>query len=210
MNNPNILSHGALSNIINILTPKPISPTSRRKCWKCIQKEKRFMNKKSALEFIDKELELGITTPHFEIKTKKIKVKKIGEGNFEAKAVAEFHLSCQKSRIEIIKLKWSKMTQDEIKKVEKMTKAIISHEEGHMKIAQKIAKNMSRLITKSGATEKEAKSNLKKEMDDILATLIGELKAEEEKYDSVTDHGRAQSKGPTQGFPGGSDIIIDL
>jgi Bacterial protein of unknown function (DUF922) len=90
------------------------------------------------------------------------------------------------------------LTQKNINAFKEFTKNLKNHEFGHVDIAKKLAAQFSR----EGLTQEQS-SNIQNRLESIIQQA-------HDSYDDVTKHGAEQSKGPTKGFRGGSDVKLDL
>jgi predicted secreted Zn-dependent protease len=84
------------------------------------------------------------------------------------------------------------------------------HEEGHIKVAESVAKQSSRTVKSDAmASPQAARTNLQEKLETHLNEVNKELDDRTTRYDEVTDHGRKQSQGPEHGFPGGKDVVLN-
>lgn len=208
MNNPSILSQTPIANLGNILSQNAISSTDR-KCWKIRRNRKSFKDRIQAIEYIRSNF-LGEAFSFLTSKIGKPIYEEKGEAEIEVKISLTWILDCSKSRINMISISWSKMTESDSKAVDKFHQDLLFHEEGHMIVAKDVASNCSGEITANGKDRNEATSNLQEKLNEKKARTFELLEEQNKKYDEVTDHGRRQSNGPSQGFPGGNDVILSL
>ena len=100
------------------------------------------------------------------------------------------------------------MTDAEKAELKTFLDAIKGHEDGHVKVAKDFGKKISNTHSAIGATEKDAMSNLQKQLEKYQKESGKKLDDRTKLYDEKTDHGATRSLGPQFGFPGGNDAVL--
>ncbi len=77
------------------------------------------------------------------------------------------------------------------------------HVRGRQIIAQRVAGSSNGEISAGAKSERDARAQLRRALNQMTADAQKELMREERVYDSVTEDGMAQDQGPTFGLPGG-------
>jgi predicted secreted Zn-dependent protease len=106
---------------------------------------------------------------------------------------------------------WPNMTSVEKTALQDYMDALLVHEQGHIEVAERFAKDFSqsKTISTNGATPARAEADLKKQALDELNKRRQELEQDEKNYDEKTEHGGQQSKGPEWGYPSGKDVVLE-
>lgn len=82
---------------------------------------------------------------------------------------------------------------------------LLEHAQGHLIVAQRVARSSGGTVQANGASAAQAKTRLEQAIAHMRSDLQKELVREERAYDNVTANGASQSQGPAYGFPGGPD-----
>lgn len=86
--------------------------------------------------------------------------------------------------------------------------ALLAHERGNGIVVERVMNDFSGPISGTGATRGEAIQALRSNIQANESAFQTEANNQEARYDTVTDHGRRQLQGPSEGFPGGDDVEL--
>lgn len=174
--------------------------------------EKKFENCNALVKHFEEVRKQGgliaETIPALKIKDGKIKVSRMPDGKFQAEQNVIWEVDQSKSLTRLPKYTWSNMTDAEKAALKDAMDALRVHEEGHIKVAEDYAREISGSVSADGSTYKEAVKNLRDKIQDSLKEVKAELDKRGFQYDQVTEHGLKQSQGPSKGFPGGKDVYL--
>ncbi len=103
---------------------------------------------------------------------------------------------------------WPNATAAECGALETFMTNLVVHENGHFFVTKQFAHDFSGTQTATGASEGAARQALIESFSKTLLRERSQLLDLQVLYDSVTQHGYAQSKGPASAFPGGTDADL--
>lgn len=98
-------------------------------------------------------------------------------------------------QIIMYRFSWPHMTDVQQQRMREVLALVHNHEKGHVTVAEEFIKKLPEMRVKDWV---KAENEETKDLDDP-----------ERQYDAVTHHGATQSKGPSEGFPGGDDVVWD-
>jgi hypothetical protein len=192
-----------------------VSPKSPAK-GKTKYEERKFQTCKEAQNYIDSHSEengfyVGKATWELNFADAPITATKQPNGSYKAQVTVNYKIDAQDIEYTLPKWSWSNMTPAEKAALQEYMDALLAHEQGHIEVAERFAKDFSQSskVSATGATPAQAKANLEAKLMQDLTKRRQELEKDEKTYDDKTEHGGKQSKGPEWGYPGGKDVGLD-
>jgi hypothetical protein len=99
---------------------------------------------------------------------------------------------------------WPHMTNEEKDALATMLANNSVHEHGHLTVAADYIRLQPTEQFSSAGTTAQAQ----RKMNQLTRKYKSALDAKEKQYDTVTEHGKYQTRGPLYGFPGGDDVVL--
>jgi hypothetical protein len=181
--------------------------------WKREPKDKEFRDCRGARDWVRSTDPLAETDAKIKPDPKlgeKVKVKPQSDGTYVAEVDVSWSLDTDNSIVRYVVISWDNMSKVDKADAKQFNHAHRVHEEGHIKVAESVAKQSSRTVKSDAmASPQAARTNLQEKLETHLNEVNKELDDRTTRYDEVTDHGRKQSQGPEHGFPGGKDVVLN-
>jgi hypothetical protein len=179
-------------------------PMPPRKKWKIKDIKKKFNSCKDAVDFINTGADIGEADAKILPKLGKPTINPQSDGSFIAEVKVDWFLD-PSSVISLPIWTWGRnMTKGDKAAFVDFRGNLQAHEEGHMKIAEDYAKEITGITIKAlGATKTKALKELQSELNKYQQEAQNTLDELTIAYDQKTDHGRKQSE------VGGEDVRLD-
>lgn len=193
--------------------PSGSAPPKRTGSGKTTNRDTRqFANCNEAVNHIRNQQASGGHTAdaHVEIHPTlgQMTVTQLPDGSYRAEASVTFGVD-PSSTMTIPDYSWPNMTPADHSAMQAYVDAVRAHEEGHFTVAEQKMAQLSGTKTGTGGTRAQAVADLQRQLNASLAEAGRAVQGQSDAYDAATHHGATQGAGPSQGFPGGSNLTLN-
>ena len=127
------------------------------------------------------------------------------KGVWTASYTVTWSVDASNTVVTIPDISWDNMTAADIAAVQRVSEALQAHEEGHVAVADKYAKEISgETVSATGASQQAALTALEQALADHTIDVGTTLTDRGDAYDDLTAHGEHQSN-----IKGGMDVTLD-
>ena len=137
---------------------------------------------------------VGTTRPYLRYHAMRPQVSVNPDGSYNAVIRLTWRVDPYKTIVTLPEISWPNMTDAERLGVKDLVDAMLAHEEGHVRVAENYARDLSgERLSVTGSSPEAAKAELMKQLAEHERAVATELDKKENDYDDLTEHGANQS-----------------